>query len=193
MRLFVALEVPEDWRAAAHMATEVIARSTLVPLRRVDPALMHLTLRFLGEVDPERLVDLCEALARRVPPVGLTRELGAANTFGRPDRANAVWLGVSGDVPGLRALARRVERAVRDAGLPPEDRTLQPHLTLARLGAAATPEQRRTVAETAAMLPPLPAAPFRVREVVLVQSTLGGAQPRYEVLARIVDVPTAQG
>lgn len=185
MRLFVALEIPEDWRAAAHMATEVIAQSTLIRLRRVDPALMHLTLRFLGEVEAERVGDLCEALARRVPPVELTLELGSPNTFGRLDRTNAVWLGVGGDVIGLRALARRVERAVRDAGLPPDDRTLQPHLTLARLGAATTTEERRTVAETAAMLPPLPAVPFHVREVVLVQSTLGGSQPRYEVITRV--------
>ena len=185
MRLFIAVQLPPDWRAAAHVAGEVLAQSTLVPMRRVAPELMHITLRFLGEVDPERIPALSDALARRAPPIDIMLRIGGADTFGPPDRTRTVWLGIGGNVLGLRALARRVELAVRDAGLPPATAAFRPHLTLANLGTKVTPDERRVVAETAHMLPPLPAAPFRVREVVLVHSTLGGAQPRYEVVAKV--------
>ena len=183
MRLFVALEIPEEWRDAARITTDVIAQSTAVKLRRVDPALMHITLRFLGEVAEETVPVLIAALRRRIAQVEVTLRLGSPNTFGPLDRTRTLLFTVGGDTNRLRALARLVEMAVRDAGLPPEDRALQPHLTLARLGTAITPEERRAVAETARMLPPLPTHPFRARRIVLVRSSLGGAQPRYEVIA----------
>ena len=73
---------------------------------------------------------------------------------------------------------------MRAAGLPPEDRRLRPHLTLARLGRQLGPEERRAVAEAVRDLDAPEALRFRVREVVLVRSYLGNPGPRYEVLAR---------
>lgn len=184
MRLFVALEVPEGRREAARETTEALQRTSAVRLRAVDPALMHLTLRFLGEVTEEHVEPLIAALTEAVPAVDVALELARAGTFGPAARTQVVWLGVGGDLDGLQVLAGRIEDAVRAAGLPPEERPLRPHLTLARLGRQARPEERRTVAEAVRGLQAPPPLPFRAREAVLVRSYLGGAQPRYEVLAQ---------
>jgi 2'-5' RNA ligase len=187
MRLFVALEVPDGWREAARATTESVARASGVRLRAVDPALMHLTLRFLGDVPDAAVPQLVEALAGTVPPVDVALELAPAGTFGPPARTQVVWLGVGGELDALQALAARVETAVRAAGLPPEDRPLRAHLTLARLGRQLDAAERRAVAEAVHHLEAPPPLTFRAREAVLVRSYLGNPQPRYEVIARFPD------
>ena len=184
-RLFVAVEVPDGWRDAARAARAAVdGRQSGLPLRWVDPALMHLTLRFLGEVDEQALEPLQRELAAGVPPVDVELALGPAGSFGAPGRTAVAWLAVRGDGEGLRALAERVEAAVVAAGLPSEDRPLRPHLTLARVRRGASTQQRRAVAEAIAALDPPPPAAFRARSVALVRSHLGREGPRYETLSR---------
>ena len=184
MRLFVAAEVPDSWRAIASAAVEAIARTSTVSMRIVHPSLLHITLRFLGEVPEERVPALDAALAHRVPPVDVALTLGAPSTFGPPARTQVVWLGVRGDIEGLRGVVRRVDLALADAGVAPTDRRFAPHLTLARLDRRATAEERRLVAEVVAAMPPPEPFPLRVHAVALVRSTLGGPRPVYDTLAR---------
>lgn len=187
MRLFVAVELPEPWLREAARALDVLTATLgdhAEVLRPVAPDRMHLTVRFLGEVDEERLPALDEALRESVPPVGVDLELAAPGTFGSAARTSAVWLGLGGDLEELRALAGRVESAVEAAGLPSERRELRPHVTLARVRQRASAAQCRAIASAVATLA-LPAPhPHRAVEVVLVRSHLGAGQPRYEVLGR---------
>lgn len=188
MRLFVALEAPERWREEAAEAQRALANALPKPtrdrLRPVDPALMHLTLRFLGEVDEGGVDALQAALDGHVDPFTLNLSLAAAGTFGPAARTSVAWLGVGGDVEGLRTLAARIEDAISAAGLPREDRDLSPHLTLARVHRSARPPDRRAIAEAIGALPPPPPCPVTARELLLVRSHFGGARPRYEVLSR---------
>ncbi len=145
---------------------------------------MHLTVRFLGEVDEELLGPLEDALTGEVPPVDVSLKLGAGGTFGSPPRTSVVWIGVGGDLEGLRDLAQRIERAVGSAGLPSEERDFHPHLTVARVRRQARPAQRRAIARAVEALPAPAPHPFRARERALVRSQLGRSGPRYEVLTR---------
>lgn len=105
-----------------------------------DPADLHVTLAFLGEVPGARVAGLLGALGpvaagSRAPDLQLT----GAGTFGR--RPRVLWSGVTGDVAALDELAGRVAAAARHAGVPVEDRPFVPHLTLGRwpgTGTAAT-------------------------------------------------------
>ncbi len=188
MRLFVAVELPEPWREAARAARAAIEGEVGAPvaaaMRWVDPALMHLTVRFLGEVEERALEPLRQALDRVVPPVDVELMVDGAGTFGPPARTEAAWIGVGGDVEGLRALVERVEAAVVAAGLPPEERAFRAHVTLARLGRRAARDERRAVARAVAGLTRPPPATFRARSVALMRSHLGSGGPRYEVLSR---------
>ena len=187
MRLFLALELPDPWlREAARTVdalTEALGGDADV-LRPVALDRMHLTVRFLGEVEEERVPVLDAALREAVPPVGVDLELAAAGTFASAARTSVVWLGLGGDLDALRALAGRVESAVEAAGLPPERRELRPHVTLARVRRQASTPQRRAIAAAVAALDAPPAHAHRAGELVLVQSHLGSGQPRYEVLGR---------
>ena len=185
MRLFVALELPEAWRTAAERAQAAL-RAAAEPrlLRFVDPALMHLTLRFLGEVDATIAPRIEAALQREVPPLDVAISLAPAGTFGPAARTTAAWLGVDGDLVALDALVARIEHAVTAVALPAETRPFRAHLTLARVSRTATAVQRRAVAEAVARLAPPNLPAFVAREIVLVRSHLSGPQPRYEVLSR---------
>ena len=184
MRLFLAIELTEAWRRAAEAATAALAAEHARSLRVVRPELLHLTVRFLGEVDEARVEPLQAVLAEQVPPMEVALALGAAGTFGPAARTGAVWLGVDGDLDRLRALATRVEAALADAGLPDERREPRPHLTLARVRRQAGAGERRAIAALVRGLATPEAAPFVARELVLVRSRLGADGPRYEPLAR---------
>lgn len=187
MRLFVAIEIPDSWRSIASATNEIIGASVgalNANMRFVDPSLMHITLRFLGEVPEERVADLDAALRHRLSPIDVGLALGSPSTFGPPTRTQVVWLGVRGNVEGLRVLVRRVDLALADAGVKPNDTRFSPHITLARLDRHVSADDRRQIAELVGFLPPPQPFPMRVRSVALVRSTLGGARPVYDVIKR---------
>ena len=187
MRLFLAIELPGPWRREAARTLDALT-ATLGDdanmLRPVALDRMHLTVRFLGEVDEELAPALDAAFRASVPPVGVDLELTAAGTFGSAARTSVVWLGLGGDLDALRALAGRVEAGVEAAGLPPERRELRPHVTLARVRQRASASQRRAIAAAVGDLDATPQHAHRAGEVVMVRSHLGTGQPRYEVLGR---------
>ncbi len=187
MRLFIAIDVPDAWRAAAAIQQQALEELLPLEVRRVlRPVrgdLMHLTVRFLGELDEAALMPLQAALDV-VLPFAITLSLDRAGTFGPPARTGVAWLGVEGEMRALRVLARDVERAVRLVGMRAEERPFTAHLTLARLARGATPEERRLVAEAVQSLEPPPLAPFIASQLLLVRSHLDGPSPRYEVLSR---------
>ncbi len=126
MRLFIALDLPPD------IKDRLAALCSGVPgARWVPPETMHLTLRFVGEVNGHARDDLLEALTTvRTEPFDLTLEgVGHFETSRQP---RALWAGVARN-EALSRLRDSVEGAVQRAGLAAEGRKFMPHVTLARL------------------------------------------------------------
>lgn len=135
MRCFVALEVPDDVRAALGAAQARLRdASPRADVRWSDPAKLHLTVRFLGEVSVEAAAAVgiaVEAVAARHAPLRL--EAAGLGAFPGPGRPRVLWAGIGGDLRGLGLLAAEVERALVPLGFPLEGRPFRPHLTLARV------------------------------------------------------------
>lgn len=128
LRLFAAVEVPEDVRAQVQRAARPL-RERAPDLKWTRPEGWHLTLAFLGWVDRARVDDVQEALAQaaaRCSPFTLALT-GAAGTF----RSGALWAGVH-EAPALEALADATRAALIGQGFDIEERAFRPHLTLAR-------------------------------------------------------------
>ncbi len=125
MRLFVAIALPEELRARLSRMQQGVAAA-----RWVDPDNLHLTLRFVGEVDSVQAHDLDAALAQ-VHGTRFEVTLAGVDRFGQGRKSRALWVGVA-PVPELGRLRRRVERAVQATGFAPEGRKFKPHVTLAR-------------------------------------------------------------
>lgn len=170
-RLFVAIRPPTAIRDRL-----IDAMDDSPELGWVKDDNLHLTLRFIGEVEPRHADDIAAALARiRHPPFAL-RIAG----IGRFDRRNggALWAGIEPKAP-VAALAAKVERACTLAGLPPERRTFHPHITIARY-------HRRSAAFADALTArnrALASDPFEVSQFTLYQSHLSRHGAHYEAVA----------
>ena len=126
MRLFVGIDLPWELRE------ELVRLRTSLPGARWAPEKnLHLTLRFIGEVDPNAAEDIDVALhclrGKRFP---LT--LSGIGTQSRAGRETTMWAGVEKS-RALEHLQAKVETALQRAGRKPERRRFLPHVTLARL------------------------------------------------------------
>lgn len=129
IRLFVALALPEAVR------NRLAGLGGGIPgARWLDAGQMHLTLRFIGDVDEAVFDDVRLALGAVAAP-GFELVLDGAGHFGGRRRPRTVWVGAAAN-PALSHLNARVEAAVVDAGLAPETRRFTPHVTIARLKGA---------------------------------------------------------
>jgi len=138
-RLFAGLEIPPE--VAARLAA---FRGGLMGARWIDPADYHLTLRFVGDVDPHtaRAVDAALAEMRPRGPVPVVFE--GFDSFGG-DRPHALIVRVKLSAE-LAELQADVERRLRRAGLPVEKRKFVPHVTLARLKRVSPLDMARLIA-----------------------------------------------
>ena len=128
IRLFVALEIPEAVRE------RLVALQGGVPgARWANDGQMHLTLRFIGDVDDNVAHDVDDALAAIRAPA-FTLELSGVGEFGGKN-PRALWAGVRSN-DALLHLQKKIETALQRIGLEPEARKFSPHVTLARLKAA---------------------------------------------------------
>lgn len=103
-------------------------------VRWVAISSIHLTLKFLGEVDPEIIPNLADSLEKTVKTqrsFGL--RLHGLGCFPNLRNLRVIWCGIDGETEGLLQLQRLVEAACGTFGFEPETRVFQPHLTLGRV------------------------------------------------------------
>ena len=138
---------------------------------------LHLTVRFVGSVDRGVVEGIAGRLHGAAGP-SIQLALGEAGTFKRSRLARVVWLGLKSGADDLAALAARVEAECRAAGIAPEARAFQPHLTLARARS-----------RDGAHPPDLPAipmlAPWRADELILYWSHLKKDGAVHEPIKRV--------
>ncbi|KAB2944140.1 MAG: RNA 2',3'-cyclic phosphodiesterase [Hyphomicrobium sp.] len=158
-RLFTGIEIPAEQR-------EEIARLK-VPLpgggRWLEPDDLHLTLRFVGDVDNAQATEFADRL-ETIDVDAFELRLAGLGVFGG-NEPRSIWAGTEASAP-LEALARANDRAARAAGLPPEGRQFKPHVTLARLKYASADEVARVLQRIGAFR----SKPFIVSRFVLFSS-----------------------
>lgn len=170
-RLFVAVRPPARCRAQLLAMMGGIAGA-----RWQDDEQLHITLRFIGEVDRHRANDIADALASiRFAPFDI--RLSGVGLFDRKGVVDTLWAGVEPRDP-LAALHRKVDRACVSVGLPPEERAYLPHVTLARFGRAGGMADGFLAVHAALSSPP-----FTVDGFTLFESRLGSSGARYHGVA----------
>ncbi len=147
-RVFVALELPEPLKQSLAELIDGF-RQRLPPrsVRWVRPEGIHLTLKYYGAVEKERVPELAQALgavAAQSAPVRLGVE--GLGVFPGPLRPQVIWLGLAGDIDRLQHLAEAVEAASHALGFEREGRAFRPHLTLGRVGRGLRPADLQAVA-----------------------------------------------
>jgi len=170
VRLFTGIALP------SHVLDRLLTLCSGVPgARWQDREQMHLTLRFIGEVDGKSFDDMRLALAQvRSSQFSLT--LDSVGHFGERKRVHALWVGVP-MVRELIALRDRIESVLVRYGQEPESRKYKPHVTLARLRDAPLDRVVSFLSANALFL----AGPFAVEEFHLYSSHPGGGGSLYRI------------
>jgi RNA 2',3'-cyclic 3'-phosphodiesterase len=169
-RLFVGLRPPPVVRTA------LLELSGGVPgARWQSDDQLHITLRFIGEVDRPVAEDVALALAGiHAPPLEIA--IAGVGQFDRRGRIHTLWAGLA-PREGLAALHRKVDQALVRCGLEREHRAYLPHITLARMNAPAG-ATAAFLAQHAALASP----PFQLDQFCLFESHLGHEAARYEAV-----------
>jgi len=134
-RLFIAIELPENLiqriaRVQQQLEKQIPARA----VRWVKPESIHLTLKFLGDVETTRIDSLNQALVQATANhSSFSLDVAEPGCFPNTHRPRVLWLGLDGEVEPLGRLQQSVESRIVELGFDPEDRPFSPHLTLARV------------------------------------------------------------
>lgn len=174
MRCFVAVELPSAMREEIGRLQSRIATDGL---RLVRTELVHVTMKFLGDVPQEKVGAVAEALSRVKAAPFPVRVLGMGAFPGRAVRV--VWLGLEGD---FQELFQKVEQALSPLGFAPEARGFSPHVTLGRV-ARPDAEMNLRLGAKIADFSGLDLGGFSVDRFYLKKSTLTRGGPIYEDLA----------
>lgn len=165
-------------------AARLVERLTAcgAPIRWIDAGRLHLTLKFLGDVDELEIAQVCRAAsAAAAAHEAFTLDVAGAGAFPRLEQPRIVWLGVRHGAQRLVSLHETLEERLASLGYPREARRFSPHVTLGRAKG-----QGRAFQELAALLAEhrdYEAGPSEIEELVVFSSELTRQGPQYTALA----------
>ena len=180
MRLFTAITLPEDLRTGIRRLIDALGVSG-APVKWVKPENVHLTLRFLGEVEENRINDIYEVT--RLASKGIrefslrVEHVGAFPTLKRP---RVVWVGVQSS-PVLSTLHSRLEEGFHAIGFASEKKPYTPHLTIGRVKGTRGLEPL-TGGLAHASFPPFT---FMVGNIKIIESVLKPQGPIYTTIGEL--------
>ena len=187
-RLFLAIELDDDVKAAAARAADALRRRLArshrdLVARWVDAANLHITLWFIGHVEEDRAQIIRQALGERFAIAPFDVHIGGFGAFPPSGAPRVFWLAVQEGQESVRAVYDEVSRRLQALGYQPERRPYSAHLTIARVkdaGRGGNAGLRRVLAET-----PADAGVSGVAAVTLFRSHLSPKGATYEPLLRV--------
>jgi len=148
IRAFIAIELPAELRQQLSQLQAKLKTDNQPRIRWVNPEGIHLTLKFLGNIQISDVDSITAAMtdaSKQITPFYLQSEtLGA---FPNLKRVQVVWVGLGGEVDKLKQLQQLIEDNLAELGFATEQRQFKPHLTLARLGKEVSPAERQCLGE----------------------------------------------
>jgi 2'-5' RNA ligase len=183
LRAFIAISLPEPVLQGIVTAQETLKRSGL-KIRWVRKEGIHLTLKFLGDIDRDSVEKISEAMERATgsfSPFTLWAE--GIGVFPNLRRPRVAWVGLSGDIEILRALQRDLESQLSGLGFPKEKRPFKGHLTLGRVKGRLDGIKLQEALED---LGDFRTESFTAQSLVLFQSEL---RPDGAVYSRVAEAP----
>ena len=191
MRIFIALDIPDKIRQRIERFVEGV-RNFAPDARWVRPESLHVTLKFIGENNPESVEKIKQVLSS-IHSNSIDLHFRGYGFFPTAKTARVFWAGIESGQE-LAALANKVDEATTSLGIPKEDHPFSPHLTLARAGRdSGAPKWQKTdglnkrfvkLQDKLAALPSPEFGTMTPREFFLYESQLLRGGSRYTKIAR---------
>ena len=180
--MFVALDLDDDARRAIAALQQRIAKTLGADrsMKTVDPAHMHLTLAFLGEIADCDVPAIVDTLSTNIDLRRFAAVFQGLGVFPPRGAPRVLWLGVGDGSAEIVEVQRVVARRLEELGIALEPRPFHPHLTLARWRTSRPADRPRVLSAD----PRCAVARVKVDHVTLYQSRLSPAGPAYIALTR---------
>ena len=134
IRSFIAIELPSDIRSKLDELQKELKQNKLQQIKWANPSGIHLTLKFLGNIDAGDIDKITGAIRESCRGYKkFTLELAELGVFPNYKRPRVIWLGVGGQMDILLKLQRQIDDKLELIGFPREKRPFSPHITLGRV------------------------------------------------------------
>lgn len=184
IRAFIAVELPGEVASFLARLQDDLRKREQAPVKWVHPESIHLTLKFLGNIDAHKVDAVAAAISGAAKGIGPLRlRLGAPGAFPNLRAPRVICIGLEGQTEELSNLHRNIDRALVPLGFSPEKRRFSPHLTLGRVRDKAAPNEWRLLGEAVSTLKVETSLAFEAMAVSLMRSTLTREGAIYDRLA----------
>ena len=144
IRAFIAVELPSFLKEELGRVESILKAGNTTPVKWVDFESIHLTLKFLGDIESSRVGEIIEGIKNAcvgISPFEL--KIKGLGVFPNPARTRIAWVGLIDSTDELSLLQRNIESEMEKLEYERETRKFSPHLTLARVRDQATPDERK--------------------------------------------------
>ena len=182
MRAFIAIELPKEIRDSLANLQDKL-KSTGADVKWVEPDNIHLTLKFLGEIDDQKLdkiTSILENIAKDKNYFHIC--ISSLGAFPRISSPRVIWVGIDTGEKETKEIVKALEGKIEKIGIPKEDRPFSSHITIGRTRSALNLQKLAKGLETLESDLKIKVAEFDVTKITLFKSTLTPKGPIYEVL-----------
>jgi len=190
MRTFIAIELPQEIKDKLSELQALLKKAD-ADVKWVEPANIHLTLKFLGEIDEAKSVKVAgaiEDITRGLKQFQIS--LSSCGAFPKMEFPRVIWVAIAKGNREIATLAGDLEERIEKLGIPKEDRPFSSHITIARVRSPRNTDKLAKALKEAEDYFGGKNIEFDVTKITLFKSTLGPGGPVYEVL-REVNIATA--
>lgn len=178
IRSFIAVDLEDAAIKDRIVKVQNDLQQTRADLKLVEPEIMHLTLRFLGEI-PEQMVVKVKEILDSTRFHTFEASFSGVGTFPSLSRINVVWIGITQGQEELNEIFHQIEPKLRQIGMAPDNKGFNPHMTIARVKSGAN---RAALADAVSKMRDLEFGKMPVKAVRLKKSTLTPKGPVYTTM-----------
>ena len=185
MRTFIAIELSREIRECLSRLQDKLKLSQ-ADVKWVAPLNIHLTLKFLGEIDEktsEQIKQILQDLAAGLKEFSLN--LAYIGAFPSLKSPRVIWIGIDKGDEEVKTIARALEEKLPEIGITKEDRPFSSHITLGRTRSSKNRNNLAELLESLKEKLPEATAEMKVEKITLFKSTLTPKGPIYEVLKEV--------
>lgn len=185
MRAFIAIELPQEIK---NRLTEIqnLLKKSGADVKWVKPENIHLTLKFLGEIDKEKLIKIVEIIedtAGNNAPFQI--RLFSLGAFPKIEFPRVIWIAIDKGDKETKRLAKELEEKIEKLGIPIEKRGFSSHITIGRVRSLLNKDRLAKVLKESENYFGGENIEFGARKITLFKSTLSSSGPVYEVLKEV--------
>jgi len=185
MRAFIAIELPKEIKDYLSRI-QVQLKTAGADVKWVEPKNIHLTLKFLGEIDDKKkdgVIKIIEDIAKSNNP--FSARICCVGAFPKISFPRVLWVGIQEGDKETKEIARELEEKVNKLSIPREDRPFSSHITIGRIKSTLNREKLVRELETIAANFSKEGLIFSVTKITFFKSTLTPGGPIYEALKEV--------